>query len=233
MTLKVLVVEDDFASLELLCETLLGVGIEARGTRSSVQAVAMIEDEKFDGIFLDLMMPGFDGLELCRRIRKSERNSTTPIIVVSGRQEKDVMSEAFAAGAQFYLSKPLDGLKLKRLMRTTQGTLLQERLRNHAVPLKTDLLCRGKRGDLQGTTCQVSENGMIFQFDAVLRPGDFVQLFFRLPPSQKSVEATGTVLRIMRDEGQQRAGCRFDNMNPEGKRALRKFVSQAAGTAAA
>src|SRR5258708_2088029 len=227
MTLKVLVVEDDFASLELLCETLLAGGIEAQGTRNPVQAVVMIEDEKFDGIFLDLTMPGLDGFELCRRIRKSDRNSTTPIIVVSGRSGRDVMTQAFSSGAQFYLAKPLDRMKLKRLLNSTQGSLLQERLRNHAVPLRAQLLCRGRFGDFPGTISQISANGIVFNFDGVLHPGDRVQLSFRLPSSDIAVEFTGTVLRIIRVDGQQKAGCRFETFNPKGNQALREFVSSA------
>jgi CheY-like chemotaxis protein len=228
MKMKVLVVEDDFASLELLCEALSATGVEVQGTRSSVQAVAMIEDQKFDGIFLDLTMPGLDGLELSRRIRKSEGNSTTPIIVVSGRSEKDTMKEAFASGAQFYLAKPLDRMKLKRLVNTTQGTILQERLSNYPVAVRTQLLCRSRRGDFPGEISQISEKGLVFQFDGLLHPGDSVQLSFRLPSTENSLEATATVLRIMRMEGRQKAGCRFETLNPKGKQALREFVSAAA-----
>ncbi len=232
MKLKVLVVEDDFASLELLCEALSAVGIEAQGTRNPVHAVGLIDDVKFDGIFLDLNMPGLDGLQLCRLIKKSERNASTPIVVVSGRQEKDVMTQAFASGAQFYLSKPLDRMKLKRLLKTTQGSLLQERLRNHAVPLRAKLLCRGQFGDFEATTAQVSENGIVFEFDGVLQPGNHVRLSFRLPSSDRAIEASATVLQIVRTAAEQKAGCRFESLNPTGKKALREFVSAAAAAAA-
>src|SRR5258706_14315347 len=107
MQLKTLVVEDDANSLELICEALNASGIGALGTRSPQHACELVEGEKFDGIFLDLSMPGLDGLELSRRIRKSSHNATTPIVVVTNHTDPATVQEAFRAGAHFFLSKPL------------------------------------------------------------------------------------------------------------------------------
>jgi CheY-like chemotaxis protein len=227
--LKALVVEDDAGSLELICETLIASGIETIGTRSPVHATDLVDREKFDGIFLDLGMPGLNGVELARRIRKSDLNATTTIIVVSGESPARV-KEAFAAGAQFYLSKPLDQMKLKRLVSSTQGSLLLERLRNRPVDLRTALVCRTSSGEFAGVTSQISEKGMVFSFEGSLRPGEFVHFTFRLPKSRADVDATGTILRVMRDDGPQRAGCRFESLNPAGKKALREFLASAGAT---
>lgn len=229
MRLSVLVVEDDSASLELICETLNASGIDARGMRSPVHAAAMIDEEKFDGIFLDLSMPGMDGMELARRIRKSGPNASTPIVVVSGRMDRDVIKQAFEAGAQFYLPKPLDRVKLKRLVSTTQGSLLSEYLQTHPVEMRTPVLCRTKAGDCTGFSSQVSPKGMVFTFEGALRPGELVQLSFRIPDTESVVEAAATVLRIMRSDGPQKAGVRFDTVNASGKRALRQYISITAG----
>jgi DNA-binding response OmpR family regulator len=129
MKLKVLVVEDDQLSLELIGEVLASVNMEVLGFRSAWDAIAPIDREKFDGVFLDLRLPGLDGLELARRIRRSIRNATTPIVVISGRSDRETVAAAFAAGAQFFLPKPIDYAKMRRLLNATHGSLLREQSR--------------------------------------------------------------------------------------------------------
>jgi len=233
MRLRVLVVEDDHASLELICETLGASGIEARGMRNPIHAAAMIDDEKFDGIFLDLGMPGMDGMELARRIRKSVPNATTPIVVVSGRLDRNVIKQAFDAGAQFYLPKPLDRLKLQRLVNTTQGSLLSEHLNNQPVTMKIPVHCQMPAGDCTGFSSQVSLKGMVFQFQGTLHPSDRLKLGFRVPNTDISVEATASVLKIMRTDGLLKAGVRFETLNDAGKQALRQYISGAVAKAEA
>jgi DNA-binding response OmpR family regulator len=127
--LRVLVVEDDGPSLELICEYLASQGVGSIPVMDSSIAGAMIHVEKFDGVLLDLMMPGLDGFELTRQIRKSFLNWGVPVIVVSGREDKKTMQEAFEAGATFFLHKPLDKKKLSRLLATTLGSMLQQQQR--------------------------------------------------------------------------------------------------------
>ena|SRR5438094_195933 len=110
--LKLLIVEDDIASLELMAEVFTSLQAEVRPVGDSREAVALIDDQKFDGIFLDLEMPNLHGFELARRIRSSSWNKTTPIVIVTGRDEGQTMQEAFAMGATFFLLKPVDRQKL-------------------------------------------------------------------------------------------------------------------------
>jgi CheY-like chemotaxis protein len=126
---RVLIVEDDRASLELLQISLESRQIEVRALSDSRQAALQVESEKFDGIFLDLVMPEVDGFELTRSIRRSRLNARVPIVVVSGREEQKTMQEAFAAGATFFLQKPLDQKKLAHLLNTTMGAIFQRRER--------------------------------------------------------------------------------------------------------
>jgi len=56
-----------------------------------------------------------------------------------------------------------------------------------------------------------------------------VRLFFRLPRTECKVETTGTIMRVMRDAGKQRAACRFDNLNSTSLQATHDFVTSSAG----
>jgi PleD family two-component response regulator len=101
-TLKLLVVEDDIASLELMAEVFTSLDAEVRPLSDSQKAANVINQEKFDGIFLGLEMPNVHGFDLARRIRNSSWNKNTPIVIVTGRDDRETMKEAFALGATFF-----------------------------------------------------------------------------------------------------------------------------------
>jgi CheY-like chemotaxis protein len=139
--LKLLVVEDDLASLELMTEVFRSLKANVRPVSDSEEAARRVNQEKFDGIFLDLEMPKLNGLDLAREIRKSSWNKSTPIIIVTGQDERETMQGAFAVGATFFLQKPVDRQKLSKLFRTVRGGMLENRRRSTRVPLQTDVTC--------------------------------------------------------------------------------------------
>src|SRR5580658_569060 len=174
MQLNALVIEDNASSLELICEALHGAGIATMGTRSPLHASDLLDRRRFDGIFLDLSMPGLDGAAMSRRIRKSTRNATTPIVVVGEEDRAGThhVKDAFAAGAQFYLHKPLDRAKVIRLVHSTQGSLLRERMRHHTVEFRTEVIARSGSGECSGASLEIGEGGMLFQFEGTLHTSD-------------------------------------------------------------
>ena len=86
-------------------------------------------------------MPHLHGFDLGRLIRKSSWNKSTPIIIVTGRDDRETMQQAFSIGATFFLQKPVDRQKLTALFRTVRGTLLENRRRSARVPLQTTVIC--------------------------------------------------------------------------------------------
>src|SRR2546422_2103866 len=118
MPSKVLVVDDDPVLCELLREV-LSTELEAHAMTDSAQASARTREEKFDAVFLDVRMPHPDGIELARHIRSSKLNQTTPIVMITGDEDRNAMMRAFQAGATFFLSKPVDRPRLMRLIRAT------------------------------------------------------------------------------------------------------------------
>ena len=219
--LRLLVVEDDPAGLELMAEVLSSLKAEVRAVGDSQKAVALVIGERFDGIFLDLEMPNLDGFDLARRVRTSSWNKTTPIIVVTGSDDKKTMQEAFSAGATFFLQKPVDRKRLIGLFQAVRGDLLQSRRRSMRVPLQTEATCEVGSRTMRGMTWNLSQGGI--QVEAPnLKLGDTVRISFRLPVSEVAIEAVGIVAWA----GANRQGIQFTDVNAKNQEAIRAFVEE-------
>lgn len=218
--LKLLVVEDDIPSLELMTEVFTSLKADAQPVQDSQQAADIINEQKFDGIFLDLEMPRLNGFDLARLIRKSSWNKSTPIVIVTGRDDKHTMQEAFAAGATFFLQKPIDWQRLNRLFRTVRGGLLDNRRRHVRVSLHTNVTCETGSKTLRGMTWNLSRGGMQIEVTG-LPVGNKVRLSFRLPVSDVAIEAEGSV--VWSDENRQ--GIRFINLHAKSEQAIAEFLS--------
>jgi CheY-like chemotaxis protein len=221
LELKLLVVEDDAASLELMTEVFRSLKADVRPVSDSEEAARRINQEKFDGIFLDLEMPNLHGFDLARGIRKSSWNKFTPIIVVTGHDERATMQEAFAVGATFFLQKPVDRQKLSKLFRTVRGGMLENRRRSTRVSVQADVTCVVGSRTMSGVTWNLSQGGIQVEVDG-LRPKDAVRLTFRLPVSGSAIEAAGTV--VWGD--QKRQGIQFSNVSAKNQESIRRFVSE-------
>ncbi len=221
VALKLLVVEDDAASLELITEVFTSLKADVRPVSDSEEASRRVNQEKFDGIFLDLEMPNLHGFDLARRIRKSSWNKSTPIIIVTGQDERETMQEAFAVGATFFLQKPVDRQKLSKLFRTVRGGMLENRRRYTRVPLQADVSAVVGSRTITGVIWNLSQGGMQVEVGG-LQLKDAVRLSFRLPVSGVAIEAAGTV--VWGD--QKRHGIQFTNVSAKNQESIRKFVSE-------
>jgi DNA-binding response OmpR family regulator len=219
VSVKLLVVEDDAASLELMTEVFTSLKAEVRPLSSSQEADSLVNREKFDGIFLDLEMPQLDGFQLARKVRKSSWNKSTPIIIVTGRDEHDTMGDSFRMGATFFLQKPVDRQKLTRLFQTVRGSMVANRRRYLRVPLQTELACIVNGKTLRGRTWNLSQGGMQVEVDG-LRADEAAGFSFELPHSRFLIDALGTVVWVKND----RQGIRFTHVAPKIQREIDTFV---------
>ena len=218
-SLKILIVEDDLTSLELMAEVFTSLEAEVRPVSDSQKAAGLVNQERFDGIFLDLEMPNLNGFDLARLIRKSSWNKSTPIIIVTGRDERQTMQEAFAIGATFFLQKPVDRQRLSILFRSVRGGMLENRRRSIRVPIQTDVSCEVASRTVRGVTWNLSQGGI--QVEAGdLRPGAAVRLSFRLPVSGIAINAEGTV--VWADD--RRQGIRFTKVSTQDQQSIRDFI---------
>jgi CheY-like chemotaxis protein len=218
--LKLLVVEDNTANLELMTEVFTSMKAEVHPISDSEKAATLVNQEKFDGIFLDLEMPKLNGFDLARLIRKSSWNQSTPIVIVTGRDERQTMQDAFAIGATFFLQKPVDRQKLSALFRTVSGGMLENRRKYIRAPIRADVACTVGSRILRGVSWNLSQGGMQVEVGG-LRPKDVVRLSFQLPISAATVDATGSVVWA----NEQRQGIQFTNVSGQSQQSIRQFIA--------
>jgi DNA-binding response OmpR family regulator len=103
---RVLVVEDEPNIRELVCLHLGLEGYACEGAGDGKAGLARIEAERFDLLVLDVMLPGLDGVSLCRAVRRGAMNGDVPILMLTARGEESDKVIGLESGADDYLTKP-------------------------------------------------------------------------------------------------------------------------------
>ena len=105
----VLIVDDEGIVQEILTMLLAGSGYDVESAGSAEEALARLEDRSYDLVLLDLMLPGVDGMEVCRRLRE---RIDTPIIMVTAHGEESDRVLGLEGGADDYIGKPFSSREL-------------------------------------------------------------------------------------------------------------------------
>lgn len=100
---KILIVEDEAKLREVLCDYLLSKGEQPVEASDGVQALELLADMTFDAVLLDIMMPGLDGLSVCRAVRKT---NDVPIIFLTALSDEEDKLLGYELGADDYVTKP-------------------------------------------------------------------------------------------------------------------------------
>jgi two-component system chemotaxis response regulator CheY len=127
---RLLVAEDSAVAAQITKRTLVEAGCIVRLAEDGAAALALLAEEEFDLLVTDWMMPGIDGLELCRSIRQNERWAGLYVLFLTTFGEKEQIVEGLSAGADDYLCKPFHpGELLARVRAGYRLVGLQRRLR--------------------------------------------------------------------------------------------------------
>lgn len=103
MNQRILIVEDEAKLREVLCDYFRSKGEEPVEACDGVQALAMLQETTFDAVLLDIMMPGLDGLSVCRAVRKT---NDVPIIFLTALSDEEDKLLGYELGADDYVTKP-------------------------------------------------------------------------------------------------------------------------------
>jgi CheY-like chemotaxis protein len=122
MAKRILLVEDsDTTRLSHRIMIMRRTGYEVITVANGIEALKLAAAQKPDLVLMDVMMPGMDGLEVCRRLRKQEATADVPIVLLTFRVGEESVSEGYASGCTAYLKKPVEVTQLVDTLRQYLG----------------------------------------------------------------------------------------------------------------
>ena len=166
-SMKILIAEDDLISSKILQKNLLNWGYFVVTAHSGAEAWEALQDQDLRMALLDWMMPGIDGIEVCRKIRRRKKFNYTYIIILSAKDRRQDIITGLSSGADDYMTKPVNFLELRARLQTGRRIIdLEDKLllaqrqlkniasrdsltkiwnRNETTKFLTEELDRGKR----------------------------------------------------------------------------------------
>jgi len=161
---SILIVEDEEEIQELLNYNLSKEGFRSAGVLSGEDALKKVRMEHFDCILLDLMLPGMDGLDVCRTLKKDEKTQNIPIIMLTAKGEEPDIVTGLELGADDYIVKPFSPkiliARLKTVLRRKSAGPIDEQktVEIHGLvihPGRREVLYRNKHVELTNMEFQV------------------------------------------------------------------------------
>jgi DNA-binding response OmpR family regulator len=142
---RILVVEDEPNIRDLVCLHLGLEGYTCDGLADGREALARAEAERYDLVVLDVMIPGLDGLAVCRAVRNGRVNRDVPILILTARREESDKVVGLESGADDYLTKPFGVREL-----VARARALLRRPRQAAVEAAGAIGALGGPGGIDG-----------------------------------------------------------------------------------
>jgi two-component system OmpR family response regulator len=177
MATRVLLIDDDSRMYELLAQYLGQNGITVAHAPDGGRGLAALEANAYDAVLLDVMMPGMDGLEVCKRIRAKRQ---IPILMLTARGDETDRVVGLELGADDYLAKPFSPrellARLRAVLRRAQPTAVADRLESSGISIDVagrEVRVNGKAVELTGLefdllVALVRRAGRVIPRDALL-----------------------------------------------------------------
>ncbi len=112
----ILVVDDTESNIDILVE-ILGDDYDVSVALDGESALEIVAEEPPDLVLLDIMMPGMDGYEVCRRLKADKKTMDIPVIFVTAEEKIDEKINGYDVGASDYITKPVDPDFVKKIVK--------------------------------------------------------------------------------------------------------------------
>jgi CheY-like chemotaxis protein len=220
MSLKLMVVDDEPRSSALMRSVAAPLGYLVQPFEDYELAAKKGEAQAFDAIFVGMAASEPTGLELVRRLRRSEPNRGSVLVILSVTDDVVALRKAFGEGADLFLVKPIQGDRLHRML----AAFLEWKGKRHAarLPFFGEVLCNWNGRQFQLRSSNISESGMLLRPAPEVEVGQEVHLEFRIAEIHSSLSVVG---RVVRKDGAQAVGVQFIGLRPEEVNAIHVYVT--------
>lgn len=220
MPLKIMIVDNEPATAKLLRALAIPLNHTVLAFDGSRNALQRAQQMRLDIIFLGARLPELDEFELIRRIRDSQLNAETTIVMLAATDDVANMRRAFAEGASYVLIKPVDAARIQKLLAARESPDWKN-MRFARLPLFTEVNCTRENQQFTLRSINISESGMLLQSWPGIQANEEVFLEFQIPEVRSSLRLHA---RIVRNEGAERVGVEFIGLTPEDRNAIHLYV---------
>jgi two-component system phosphate regulon response regulator PhoB len=158
---SVLIVEDERDIINLISFNLRKVGYRTRNAFSGEEGLSNMMEERPDLVILDLMLPGIDGFEVCRKMKGNEKLKEIPVIMLTAKAEDADIVSGLESGADDYITKPFSPkvvvARVRAILRRTRlekARIENDRISIHGIEIDSgrhEVYCNGKFVDLSAS----------------------------------------------------------------------------------
>jgi len=216
MSLKIMIVDDEPVSVRLVRSLAAPLNHTVLALQDSQEAGQRADKQRFDVVFV-----GMGGLELTRRIRNSQPNRETTIVVLSATEDIEGLREAFGEGADLVLTKPISAVRLRPMLAAMDSPGWQGKRHAARLPLFTEVNCTWGDRQFPLRSMNISQSGMLLQPSLDAEVGQEVSLDFKITEVRASLSVRA---RIVRKEGTLRVAIEFISLAPEDQNAIQLYV---------
>lgn len=221
MSLKIMVVDDEPGSAKLMRSLAAPLDHTVLTFEDSQEAGRRAEEQRFDVVFVGMRAPQMSGIELARRVRNSQPNRETAIVMLSSTDDIESLRKAFGEGADFVLTKPVTAGRLRPILAAMDSSGWKGKRHSARLPLFTEVICTCDGRHFPLRSLNISESGMLLQPTVDIKVGQEVGLEFKIAEVRASLNVRA---RIARKEGAERVGVEFIGLAPENHNAIQLYV---------
>jgi len=223
--MKILLVDDTELFLELEKSYLERSSFTISTARSGPEALLAIHSDRPTLVILDLLMPGMDGDEVCRKIKSDPLTNTIPVIMVSSSQTPEFKERCYTAGCDAFVPKPL---KRDELLDAIEKTIVIAKRDFARIPthLLAQVMQEGKTRQLWIHT--ISKGGIFLEADPAPPVGEVLDVTFSLPGVEVKISAKAKVQwqGTAREGSPPGVGCQFIEIDDQLADIIRDYVNE-------
>jgi DNA-binding response OmpR family regulator len=123
----ILVVDDDPRAVDIICKLLHLQNFSTISATNGQKCLEIVRTKPVDVILLDVMMPGMDGIAVCKELRKDEKSASIPVILLTGKDDHETRAAGMLLGVSEFLTKPVNKTELYIRVRTQLHSRAQAR----------------------------------------------------------------------------------------------------------
>jgi CheY-like chemotaxis protein len=221
MSLKIMIVDNELITLKLMRSIMAPLGHQVLTVQDSRQAAERGETQKFDVVFADMRLADLDASELTRRIRNSQLNRETAIVMISATDEIEALRNAFGAGATLVLTKPISPSYLIPMLAAMERPGWKDQRHAARLPLFAHVSCKWNDKQFALRSLNISETGMLLESSADVEEGQEVSLQFKIAEVRASLNVRA---RIARKDSRGRVGVEFSGLALEDQNAIQLYI---------